>query len=145
MKRKSPPKPPATHEEAVLQLTRQRGLLHTRDIAALDVPTIVLTRLIRAGKLERASRGIYTTPGLTGSAHRSLAEVALRAPRGVVCLLSALRVHDIGTQAPFEVWLALPAGAIAPRIVSPALRIVRLSGESLTQGITRIGIDGVQV
>lgn len=145
MKRKSPRKPPATQEHAVLQLARKRGLLHTRDIAALGVPTVVLTRLTRAGKLERAGRGIYTSPGRPGSAHRSLAEVALRAPRGVVCLLSALRMHDIGTQAPFEVWLALPPGVVAPRIESPALRVVRLSGDSLTQGIDRIEIDGVQV
>ena len=76
---------------------------------------------------------------------RSLAEVSLRAPRGVVCLLSALRVHEIGTQAPFEVWLALPPGVIPPRIKSPALRIVRMSGKSMTEGIERIEIEGVQV
>lgn len=140
MKRKS-----TTHEQAVLQLARKRGLLHARDIAALGVPTVVLTRLTRAGKLERAGRGVYALPGQPASAHRSLAEVALRAPRGVVCLLSALRVHEIGTQAPFEVWLALPAGVAAPRLISPAVRVVRLSGASLTQGIARIAVDGVKV
>jgi len=134
-----------THEQAVLRMARQRVLLHTRDIAALDIPTIVLTRLVRDHKLVRAGRGMYSLPGQTGSAHRSLAEVALRAPRGVVCLLSALRVHEIGTQAPFEVWLALPAGVSAPRLESPAIRIVRLSGDSLTRGIQRVEIDGVKV
>jgi len=87
MKRTSSP----NHEQAVPRLAR--------DIAALGVPTVVLTCLVRAGKLERAGRGVY-----------ALAEVA---PRGGSCLLSALRVHDIGTQASFEVWLALPAGAAA--------------------------------
>lgn len=140
MKRKS-----TTHEQAVLQLARKRGLLHARDIAALGVPTVALTRLTRAGKLERAGRGVYALPGQPASAHRSLAEVALRAPRGVVCLLSALRVHEIGTQAPFEVWLALPAGVTVPRLTSPAVRVVRLSGASLTQGIARIAVDGVKV
>lgn len=141
MKRTSSP----NHEQTVLRLARKRGLLHTRDIAALGVPTVVLTRLVRAGKLERAGRGVYAFAGRPTSAHRSLAEVALRAPRGVMCLLSALRVHDIGTQAPFEVWLALPAGVAAPRLGSPAIRIVRLSGGSLTQGIERIEVDGVKV
>ena len=136
---------PLTHEQAVLQLARKRGLLHTRDITTLGVPTVVLTRLTRAGKLERAARGVYALAGQPASAHRSLAEVALRVPRGVVCLLSALRVHEIGTQAPFEVWLALPAGVAAPRLASPAIRVVRLSGNSLTQGIERIEIDGVKV
>src|SRR5262249_1740632 len=101
------PVSPATHEQAVLKLARRRGLLHTRDVVALGVPTVTLTRLTRAGMLERAGRGVYALPGFRASAQRSLAEVALRAPRGVICLLSALRVHGIGTQAPFEVWLAL--------------------------------------
>lgn len=137
--------PPPTHEQAVLNLARKRGLLHARDISILGVPTIVLTRLARAGKLQRTGRGIYALPGKPSSAHRSLAEISLRAPRGVVCLLSALRVHEIGTQAPFEVWLALPAGVLPPRLNSPAIRVVRMSGGSLTQGIERIEVDGVKV
>ncbi len=120
-------------------------VVHPGDISVLGVPTIVLTRLARAGKLERTGRGIYALPGRPSSAHRSLAEISLRAPRGVVCLLSALRVHEIGTQAPFEVWLALPAGVLPPRLNSPAIRVVRMSGDSLTQGIERIEVDGVKV
>jgi predicted transcriptional regulator of viral defense system len=135
----------ATHEQAVLKLARKRGLLHTRDIVALGVPTVVLTRLTRAGKLERAGRGVYALTGRPISEHRSLAEVALRAPRGVICLLSALRVHGIGTQAPFEIWLALPAGVLAPRLDSPALRVIRMSEASLSQGVERIRVEGVRV
>jgi len=134
----------ATQEQAVLQLLSQRGLLHARDVAALGVPTVVLTRLTRAGKLERTGRGIYTLAGEQGSAQRSLAEVALRAPRAVICLLSALNVHEVGTQLPFQVWLALPPGATPPRMDHP-LRIVRMSGDSLTEGVERIRIDGVDV
>jgi predicted transcriptional regulator of viral defense system len=137
--------PPTTQEQAVLKLARKRGLLHVRDISALGVPTVVLTRLARAGKLERTGRGIYVLPDRPASAHRSLAEIALRTPRGVVCLLSALRVHEIGTQAPFEIWLALPAGVLPPRLNSPTIRVVRMSGGSLTQGIERIEVDGVKV
>jgi predicted transcriptional regulator of viral defense system len=136
---------PSTHEQVVLKLARKRGLLHTRDIAARGVPTVVLTRLTRAGKLQRAGRGVYALTGRPTSEHRSLAEVSLRAPRGVICLLSALRVHGIGTQTPFEVWLALPAGVLSPRLASPAIRVIRMSGASLTQGIERIQVDGVRV
>ncbi|MEX2205248.1 MAG: type IV toxin-antitoxin system AbiEi family antitoxin domain-containing protein [Myxococcota bacterium] len=138
-------KPRATHEQAALQLARRRGLLHARDVAAAEIPTVVLTRLVRGGQLVRAGRGVYALPGRRGSAHRSLAEVALRVPRGVVCLLSALRVHEIGTQAPFEVWLALPAGVAAPRLDSPAIRVVRMTGVSLARGVERVEIDGVNV
>lgn len=144
MNTQSPRKSQATQEQAVLQLLSRHGLLHTRDIAALGVPTVVLTRLTRAGKLERTGRGVYTLAGEQGSAQRSLAEVALRAPRAVICLLSALNVHEVGTQLPFQVWLALPPGTTPPRMDHP-LRIVRMSGGSLSDGVERIRIDGVDV
>jgi len=134
-----------THEQSVLRLARKRGLLRTRDVAEHKLPTVMLTRLVQAGKLERVGRGLYMLPGQDLTEHRSLAEVALRVPRGVVCLLSALRVHDIGTQAPFEVWLALPKGTVAPRMSSPPLRIVRLSGAALTEGIEHIKSDGARI
>lgn len=136
---------PLSQETKVLRLARRRGLLRARDVAALDVPTVVLTRLVRSGKLERAGRGLYALPGGPISGQRSLAEVWLRAPRGVICLLSALRVHDIGTQAPFEVWLALPPGVAPPRAPGPSLRVLRMSGAALSEGIERIKIDGVPV
>ncbi|MDP9995660.1 putative transcriptional regulator of viral defense system [Variovorax boronicumulans] len=79
-----------------------------REVAEQGLSTAVLSRLVSTGKLERIASGVYILPGRALSEHRSLAEVALRVPRGVVCLLSALRVHGIGTQAPFELWLAIP-------------------------------------
>ncbi|MDO9029932.1 MAG: hypothetical protein Q7V09_05825 [Hydrogenophaga sp.] len=71
--------------------------------------------------------------------------MALRAPRGVVCLLSALHVHGIGTQAPFEVWLAIPPHKSTPRLNQPALLVVRMSGPALFEGVEPISIDGVAV
>lgn len=84
-------------------------------------------------------------PGLTFSEHRSLAEVALRVPQGIVCLLSALRVHDIGTQAPFEVWIAIPSNSPTPQFDYPELRVIRMSGPALSEGVESILIDGVNV
>ena len=115
------------------------------DVAEQGLPTVVLSRLVAAGKLERIARGVYSLPGRPLSEHRSLAEVALRVPRGVVCLLSALRVHGIGTQAPFEVWMAIPHHSPTPRLDQPALRVVRMSGAALTEGIEPVEIDGVKV
>ena len=132
-------------ENAVLALAGRRPLLHSRDLTAQALPTVVLSRLVAAGKLERVARGVYSLPERALSEHRSLAEVALRAPRGVVCLLSALRVHGIGTQAPFEVWLAIPPHTPTPRLEQPTLRVVRMSGPALSEGVEPIGIDGVQV
>ena len=122
---------PPTHEQAVLRLARTRRLLRARDLASAGLPTIALTRLVSAGKLERVARGVYSLPDREIGEHRSLAEVAIRVPRGVVCLLSALRVHDIGTQAPHEVWLAIPQGMPTPRIRKPALRVIRMSDATL--------------
>lgn len=140
-----PQQAPSTHDKAVLALAKRQPLLRARDLAAHSLPTAVLGRLVAAGKLERAARGIYTLPGRALSEHRSLAEVSLRVPRGVVCLLSALRVHGIGTQAPFEAWMAIPPNSPTPRLDQPALRVVRMSGAALTEGIEPLLIDGVQV
>jgi len=135
----------ATSEESVLALARKRPLLRARDLAEHALPTIALTRLVASGKLERVARGVYSLPGRQFSEHRSLAQASLLVPHGVVCLLSALRVHAIGTQAPFEVWIAIPQNAPAPRVDQPSLRIVRMSSPALAEGIETRRIDGVKV
>ena len=135
----------APQERSVLKLAKRRPLLTTRDLKERELPTVILSRLVAAGKLVRVARGVYRLPTSEISEHSSLAEVSLRVPHGVVCLLSALRVHGIGTQAPFEVWLALPNHFPAPRIQQPALRVMRMSGHALTDGIESTLIDGVKV
>ena len=135
----------ATHEQQVLRLARARKLLRARDVTQKGLPTITLTRLVQAGKLERIARGLYGLPGAPTSEHRSLAEVAARVPKGVVCLLSALRVHELGTQAPFEVWIAIPQHMVAPRLDQPAIRVVRMSDQALADGVELRIIDGVNV
>lgn len=134
-----------THEQQVLRLARARTLLRARDVTQQGLPTIALTRLVQAGKLERVARGLYGLPGAAISEHRSLAEVSARVPRGVVCLLSALRVHEIGTQAPFEVWIAIPQHMVTPRLDQPAIRVVRMGDVALAEGVERLHIDGVEV
>jgi len=135
----------ATQEQQVLRLARARKLLRARDVSHQGLPTIALTRLVQAGKLERVARGLYGVPGTKTSEHRSLAEVSARVPKGVVCLLSALRVHEIGTQAPFEVWIAIPQHMVTPRLDQPEIRVVRMSDEALVEGVERRTIDGVKV
>ena len=137
--------PNSTYEQTVLELARVRKLLRARDLAQRKIPSVVLSRLVAAGKLERVTRGVYGIPGLAISEHRSLAEVALRAPQGVICLLSALRVHGIGTQAPFEVWLAIEHRSPVPRLDQPKIRPVRMSGAAFTDGVEHLSIDGVSV
>ena len=134
-----------TAAERLIDLVRNQGLIRPRDLAPLGIPRVALTRAVRRGELERIGRGLYGLPGRPVSAHGVLAEVARRVPKGVVCLLSALRFHGLTTQAPFEVWLAIDNKAIAPKLDYPPLRIVRFSGAALTEGVEEQVVDGVTV
>lgn len=139
-----------TPTDQVLQLAREMGVLRSRDLAELGIAREYLARLTRAGLLERAGRGLYMLPDAELTEHHSLAEAAKRVPAGVVCLLSALRFsalrfHELTTQAPFEVWLAVPPTARVPRADTPPLRVVRFSGPALTAGIEEHRIEGVPV
>lgn len=134
-----------TTAERLIKLARAKGLFRPRDLAPLEIPRVSLTRAVRSGQLERVGRGLYGLPGRAVSAHGSLAEVARRIPKGVVCLLSALRFHGLSTQAPFEVWLAIENKALAPKLDYPPLRIVRFSGVAFTEGVEEHVVDGVTV
>jgi len=84
------------------------------------------------------------TDGEISESH-PLAEVCKRVPKGIVCLLSALRFHGLTTQQPHEVWLALDGKARQPRVDHLALQIVRSSGEALRAGQKEHLIEGVSV
>ena len=142
--------------EAMAGLTLNDAVEKMRGLVGTDVKLTIrregkapfdvsLTRAVRRGQLERVGRGLYGLPGREVSAHGSLAEVARRVPKGVVCLLSALRFHGLTTQAPFEVWLAIENKSLAPKLDFPPLRIVRFSGAALTEGVEEQVVDGVTI
>ena len=135
----------ATSHQNILDLAAERGLIRPRDLTERGLPTVALTRLVRQGRLQRVGRGLYALPDRSVSEHNALAEVARKHPQAIVCLLSALRFHDLTTQSPFEVWLAIPNKARAPNMDYPPLRIVRFSGAALTRGVEDHVIDGVPV
>lgn len=87
-----------SEHDAILDLARAQGLLRPRDLTALGLPRVALTRLVRRGQLVRMGRGLYALPDRPVSEHASLAEVARKHPQGIVCLLSALRFHNLTTQ-----------------------------------------------
>lgn len=131
--------------EKTMQYIRQHGIVRSRDIEAIGVPRVYLLRLYRQGKLSRTGRGIYTLPDAAVTERHSYAEVAKRVPEAVLCLLSALAFHEITTQSPASVWIALGKGARKPAILSPSLRVVRLTGPSLSEGIEEHPVEGVTV
>lgn len=131
--------------QAILDLAAQRGLIRPRDLNEHGLPSVALTRLVRQGLLIRVGRGLYARPDRTVSEYGALAEVAHKHPQAIVCLLSALRVHDLTSQSPFEVWLAIPNKARAPKVDYPPLRLARFSGALLSDGVEEHKIDGVTV
>ncbi len=102
-----------------------------------------LPSLLRSGEVERLGRGLYRLTNAEPTEHYSLAMACARVPNGVVCLLSALRVHGIGTAAPAEVWLAIPHKARTPRLPQLRLRVVRFSGPAWTFGVRETAFEGV--
>ena len=100
---------PTSETDRILALARRKHWLRVRDVREAGMNPETLRRLYQGGRLVRVARGMYTLADLNPKEHHSLAEASLRAPNGVVCLLSALRFHDLTTQAPFEVWMAIEA------------------------------------
>jgi predicted transcriptional regulator of viral defense system len=130
--------------EKVLDLLRNAGSLRPRDLAEAGISREMLRYLHKKGLIERAGRGLYRQAGRMDE-HRSLIEASKLAPKGVVCLLSALRFHEIGTQEPYDVWMALPNSAWRPRIKSLRLRVVYPSGKAFTEGIEVQSLPGGKI
>jgi predicted transcriptional regulator of viral defense system len=131
--------------EALLDLVREQGVVRSSDLKSRGIPREYLSRLHSEGVLERASRGVYYLPETDLTEHHSLAEAAKIAPKGIVCLLSALKFHELTTQSPFEVWVAIDPKAYRPTGNGVPLRVVRFSGCALTSGVEEHLIEGVKV
>lgn len=111
----------------------------------LGIPRSQLARLVARGQAERVARGLYRLAGAEPTTHHSVALVAKRVPHGIVCLVSALSIHEIGTQVPHEVWLAVDRKARKPELGDLPVRIVRFSAATMKQGIDCRRIEGVPV
>lgn len=135
---------PATVEK-VLRIAKEAGILRPRDLDVHEIPRKYLSLLCHQGLLSRVGRGLYVLVDAAPTENRTIAEVCKRVPGGVICLLSALRFHDLTTQMPFEVWLAIDRKARRPKEPQLPIRIVRFSGTSLETGIEEHLIEGVPV
>lgn len=135
-------KPPV---DPALALLEKLGTARSRDLEAAGVSRTRIRRLVESGQIERVGRGLYRRPGAPFTERRDLAEVARRVPRGVVCLLSALRFHGLTTQNPFEVWLAIDRKAWRPRVEHPPLRLIYLSGSAYREGVEEYEVEGARV
>jgi len=88
--------------DKLLRLAAKRQIVRTKDASELGIPRNYLGRLVRKGILEKVRRGLYTSPDFSGTEHLTLIEAAYQLPKGIVCLLSALRFHNFTTQSPMK-------------------------------------------
>ena len=131
--------------ERLLNFVREKGILRTRELDQIAIPRIYLTRLVRKGLLERISRGLYRLPDSEITEHFTLLQVAKKIPQGVVCLISALRFHDLTTQIPHQIWMAVERGKWETRDRDLPIRIFEFSGQSFNEGIENHLINGVPI
>src|SRR5260370_7915800 len=125
----------------LLRLARRYGSVSRREVAEAKIHTQTLSRLVRAGTLERVARGRYRLPNAPVTEHHGLALVAAAAPKAVICLLSALSFHQIGTQLPHEIWIALDRRSRRPSLTYPRLHLVRFVADPFTERIKAHPLD----
>ena len=132
------------HAQRVIDLAAQKGMLRPIDLDTIDIPRVVLTRMSAAGQLEKVGRGLYRLPN-SGSEHENLAAIATRVPQAVFCLLTALQFHELTTQLPRQVWIAMPRGSHTPKIDYPPVKMVQCAGEAYSAGIEEVERDQVKL
>lgn len=124
---------------------RHGGVLRTRDALRLGIHPRTLYRMRQTGDLEKLTRGLYRLSGLPKLSNPDLVSASLKIPHGVICLISALALHDLTTQVPHQVYIALPRGAEPPRIAYPPLRLFWFTESAFRAGIEVRKLDGIAV
>lgn len=124
---------------------RLGSFFRPRDLEPLGISFHQLQRLVAKGKVEKFGGGLYRLSQVEPTELETIAMVATALPHSIVCLLTALTVHQIGTQLPPDVWIALDRKARKPRRLPARVRIVRFSGVMLTYGVVKRSMQGVPV
>jgi predicted transcriptional regulator of viral defense system len=123
--------------ERLLRLARRQQMVTAADALGAGIHSQELSRALRQGLIERTARGQYRLAGQPVTEHHALVVAARAVPRGVICLLSAVSFHGIGTHVPFEVWMAIERGMRTPSLHYPSLRVARFSGAAFHEGIEK--------
>jgi predicted transcriptional regulator of viral defense system len=131
--------------QALRQFRKHGGIMRMAEALQAGVHRNTLYALRDAGILEQLSRGLYRLASAPPLASPDLVTVARRVPRGVICLISALAFHDLTTQVPHEVYLAVPRDAEPPRIDYPPVRVFRFSGQAYAAGMETHDLEGTPV
>jgi len=129
----------------ITELAKAAGVLRSRELAAHGIARQYLRLAMQQGFIVRSRPGLYSPADGAITEFHTFAEAAKRAPRAVICLLSALRFHNIGPQNPFEIWMAIGEKDRRPRSENPRMRVVRFSKEPLKFGQETHNVEGVPV
>ena len=124
---------------------KQGGILKTKEAIRVGIHPRTLYEMLNAGVLERLNRGLYRLADLPPLGNPDLVSVSLKVPHGVICLISALHYHDITTQIPHEIYLALGRGTEPPRLDHPPIRIFWFTGRAFAEGVEMHKIDGIPI
>lgn len=141
---KTSPQTDAT-ERAISVFRENRGMLRMANALRAGIHRNTLNAMLRAGIVERLSRGLYRLTDALPLGNPDLVTVSHKVPNGVICLISALAYHELTTQIPHEVYVAVSRNSEPPRLDYPPVRVFRFSGKAFTEGIQRHRLDGVAV
>ncbi len=137
--------PKDSKTQQVIKLIQEQSVIRPRDLKEHGLPKDYLYLLEKKGMIERVGRGLYQWPDKDLGRYQSLVEISKLAPKAVVALLSALNYHNMTTQNPHQIWLAIDMKAWRPAISYPPVRFVSMSGEALHAGVETHSIEGVPI
>jgi predicted transcriptional regulator of viral defense system len=135
-----------TAKDKLLKFAKKKKIFRARDAEkTVGVTRVSIQRLVDEGKLNRVGYGLYSLAAADFKENQDILEVAVKVPKGVLCLLSALKFHNLTTQNPFEVWLAIEGGMRIPKVDTVPVRVFRFSDKVYQAGIETHKIEGVEV
>ncbi len=134
-----------TQQQQVIEFFEKEPLLRSQELTDRGIDRKTIKRMVDSGELIRVARGLYRRPDYIPHHHYSLLEARKSLPNGVICLLSALDWHDIGTQNPSQVWVAVPRRTWRPTTLDIPVRIVTYSPKTFEAGISQVQIENMPV
>ncbi|HFD2382553.1 TPA: type IV toxin-antitoxin system AbiEi family antitoxin domain-containing protein [Legionella pneumophila] len=134
-----------SYKQKVLQMASKTGIVRMSDLTEMGITRATISRLVSENKLEKLASGLYCLSETELSEKESLVIIASRVPQAVFCLLTALQIHDLTTQLPRKVWIAMPKGSHAPKMDYPPLKMVQYSDEAFSEGIEIIESDNIKL
>jgi len=134
----------SNNQQTVIKLLKKRAVIRPCDLAHLNIGRTILSRLCTRGIVQKVGRGLYRLTDAETSEHDMLIEACKAVPNGVVCLLSALRFHELTTQSPHQIWITIDVKARAIKTNLP-IRFIRSSGSALRQGVIIRKLHGATI